>query len=199
MQIYNSILENFIKVELYNLTLQDVDEMIEIQKQTDIKSYVNKYKLTIDNILQYDWESRKQDRKDQLQNKNYIWVALKKDNEIIAYGCLGNLNNKTINLYNIMVRPDYQNQKLGSFIVNYLLQKAPLKKIELETTIAKDFYKKFGFKSYKDNTFKMYLNNQLKQTKLKKKMPEGIEINSTNEQINEIVINTHLPKYDPKK
>lgn len=88
--------------------------------------------------------------------KNTLYsVTIYDDNKIIGYGRL--IGDKTIFLYiqDVMVIPEYQNKKIGTKIVNLLIDKVnEYKKINpnirtyLGASKGKEkFYEKFGFKT----------------------------------------------------
>jgi|GEM_PF-3820260 len=58
----------------------------------------------------------------------------------------------------MIVDPEFQGKGVGSKILKDLLGKSPLKPIELQTTLAGEFYKKFGFRYLPAGSDKMYLS-----------------------------------------
>jgi ribosomal protein S18 acetylase RimI-like enzyme len=84
-----------------------------------------------------------------------FFVALL-NNEIIGMGGLLKVNNQTAEVKRMRVSIKYQNQSIGSLILESLIQKAKklgYKKIVLDTTenmlAAQRLYEKFGFKEFK--------------------------------------------------
>lgn len=92
-----------------------------------------------------------------LKNSLYC-VCIYDDNNIIGFGRI--IGDKTIFLYiqDIMVLPKYQSQKIGTKIMNILIDKInELKEVNpyIRTYLGasknkENFYKKFGFKSRSD-------------------------------------------------
>ena len=92
-----------------------------------------------------------------LKNSLYC-VCIYDDNNIIGFGRI--IGDKTIFLYiqDIMVLPKYQSQKIGTKIMNMIIDRInEFKKVNpnIRTYLGasknkEDFYKKFGFKSRSD-------------------------------------------------
>ena len=105
-----------------------------------------------------DWGKRNNIIVEQaLENTLYSICAY--DNEqIVGYGRI--IGDKTIFLYiqDIMVNPKYQNKKIGTYIMNNILDKiAEYKKVNPDIRVylgaskgKEDFYKKFGFITRKE-------------------------------------------------
>lgn len=91
-------------------------------------------------------------------NNTLYSVSVYDDNKIIGYGRI--IGDKTIFLYiqDIMVIPEYQGKKIGTMIMNYILEKVTeYKKVNpnirtyLGASKGKEhFYKKFDFKTRSD-------------------------------------------------
>ena len=91
-------------------------------------------------------------------NNTLYSISVYDDNKIVGYGRI--IGDKTIFLYiqDIMVIPEYQGNKIGTKIMNALLEKIKEYKIinpNLRTYLGaskekEGFYEKFGFKTRKD-------------------------------------------------
>ena len=91
-------------------------------------------------------------------DNTYYSVSIYDDNQIIGYGRLIGDTICFMYLHDIMVLPRYQHQKIGTMIMNKLLDKVnELKKENPDIRVylgaskgKEDFYKKFGFIKRKD-------------------------------------------------
>lgn len=102
-----------------------------------------------------NWGTRKTSVIEEALNNTLYSVSIYDDEKIIGYGRI--IGDKTIFLYiqDVMVVPEYQKKKIGTMIMNKLLEKIKeYKKINpgirtyLGASQGKEgFYKKFGFKT----------------------------------------------------
>ena len=123
------------------------------------------FKENIDNVKEFNylydivgWGAHEESVSKKALGHNIYSVSVYDNDEIIGYGRL--IGDETIFLYihDIMVDPKYQNKKIGTEIMNRLLNKInELKKINPSLRVylgasknREDFYKKFGFVTRKE-------------------------------------------------
>lgn len=120
---------------------------------------IDENKISIDNFnyltAKVGWGIRDNNIVNEALNHTLYSVSIYDDNKIVGYGRI--IGDKTIFLYiqDIMVIPEYQGKKIGTMIMNSLLNKVnEYKKINpnirtyLGASQGKEgFYKKFGFKT----------------------------------------------------
>lgn len=91
-------------------------------------------------------------------NNTYYSVSIYEDEQIIGYGRLIGDGICFMYIHDVMVKPEYQNKKIGTMIMNKLIEKIELIKEE-NTDIRvylgaskgkEEFYKKFGFVKRED-------------------------------------------------
>lgn len=119
-----------------------------------------KIKENINNIdefnLLYDlvgWGAYDKEISKKALNNTYYSVSIYDDNKIIGYGRLIGNCICFMYIHDIMVIPEYQNKKIGTSIMNKLIEKIenikkenPDVRVYLGASKGKeDFYKKFGF------------------------------------------------------
>lgn len=91
-------------------------------------------------------------------NNTYYSISIYDDNKIIGYGRLIGDSICFMHIHDVMVVPEYQNKKIGTKIMNQLIEKIeaikkenPDMRVYLGASKGKeDFYKKFGFIERKD-------------------------------------------------
>lgn len=91
-------------------------------------------------------------------NNTYYSISIYDDNKIIGYGRLIGDSICFMYIHDVMVVPEYQNKKIGTKIMNQLIEKIeaikkenPDMRVYLGASKGKeDFYKKFGFIERKD-------------------------------------------------
>lgn len=91
-------------------------------------------------------------------NNTYYSISIYDDNKIIGYGRLIGDSICFMYIHDVMVVPEYQNKKIGTRIMNKLIEKIetikrenPDMRVYLGASKGKeDFYKKFGFIERKD-------------------------------------------------
>ena len=136
-----------LEISLRKPSLEDVQEMIQIQKETYIKNYVNdKYKATLEEIEKQDWELRKQEKINFIKDKNCYGLVLEKSKKILGYGFVIKTDRPESEIRNLIIKPEYQKLGYGSLILKNLISNTSAKKIIAKTTVADKFYEKFGFK-----------------------------------------------------
>jgi len=116
------------------------------------KISVNDFNYLTDRV---GWDTRDVKIVEEALNNTLYSVSVYDDNKIIGYGRI--IVDKTIFLYiqDIMVIPEYQGKKIGSKIMNVLLNKIEeYKKVNpnIRTYLGaskgkEEFYEKFGFKT----------------------------------------------------
>jgi len=123
------------EIEIRKVQLTDLDEIYEIEKE-NFKCCWSKEFIKFNICLP------------EYVRKFYTAV---KEKRIVGYIVCW-LSDKTAHIYNISVKKDYQNQGIGSFLLEYLLEE--LKKDGFNTVVlevrksnlkAISLYKKFGF------------------------------------------------------
>jgi ribosomal-protein-alanine N-acetyltransferase len=123
------------EIEIRKVQLSDLDEIYKIEQENFIHCWSKEF-------IQFNIQLPEYIRK--------FYVAVK-ENKIVGYIVCW-LSDKTAHIYNISVKKDYQNQGIGSFLLEYLLEE--LKKIGFNTVVlevrksnskAISLYKKFGF------------------------------------------------------
>lgn len=91
-------------------------------------------------------------------NNTYYSVSIYDDEQIIGYGRLIGDGICFMYIHDVMVKPEYQNKKIGTMIMNKLIEKIELIKEE-NTDIRvylgaskgkEEFYEKFGFVKRED-------------------------------------------------
>jgi GNAT superfamily N-acetyltransferase len=125
----------------------DLDEMVEIKKQAYLKSWITgDHAITADEILHLDWTEHKKDMETLLSIRRMVSQAAVCDGCLVGFGILIPVSEGYL-VRNMFVHPDYQDQGIGSHIMNYLIHQAPLgETVWLSTSRASKFYHKFGFK-----------------------------------------------------
>ena len=104
------------------------------------------------------WGAYDNDITKQALDNTYYSVSVYDNNKIIGYGRLIGDTICFMYIHDIMVLPTYQNQKIGTLIMNKLLDKVnELKKINPDIRVylgaskgKEGFYKHFGFVDRKD-------------------------------------------------
>lgn len=101
------------------------------------------------------WGTRNVEVVEEALNNTLYSVSVYDDDKIIGYGRI--IGDKTIFLYiqDIMVIPEYQGKKIGTQIMNILLDKVSeykLQNADIRTYLGaskgkEEFYKRFGFQS----------------------------------------------------
>ncbi len=94
----------------------------------------------------------------QALDNTYYSVSIYDENKIIGYGRLIGDTICFMYIHDVMVLPEYQNRKVGTLIMNKLLEKInELKKVNPDIRVylgaskgKEDFYKHFGFVERKD-------------------------------------------------
>lgn len=119
-----------------------------------------KIKENINNIdefnLLYDlvgWGAYDKEISKKALNNTYYSVSIYDDNKIIGYGRLIGDGICFMYIHDVMVIPEYQNKKIGTSIMNKLIEKIefikrenPDMRVYLGASKGKEgFYKKFGF------------------------------------------------------
>lgn len=122
-------------------------------------------KENIKNIDEYnlmykkvDWGERDKEVVKEALNNTLYSISVYENEEIIGYGRI--IGDKTIFLYiqDVMVDPQYQGKKIGTMIINKLIEKIneykkinPKIRVYLGASKNKEgFYKKFGFITRKE-------------------------------------------------
>ena len=104
------------------------------------------------------WEAYDDSITKQALDNTYYSVSVYDDDKIIGYGRLIGDTICFMYIHDIMVLPEYQNQKIGTLIMNKLMDKVhELQKIDSDIRVylgaskgKEDFYKRFGFIERKD-------------------------------------------------
>lgn len=104
------------------------------------------------------WEAYDDSITKQALDNTYYSVSVYDDDKIIGYGRLIGDTICFMYIHDIMVLPEYQNQKIGTLIMNKLMDKVhELQKINPDIRVylgaskgKEDFYKRFGFIERKD-------------------------------------------------
>ena len=104
------------------------------------------------------WEAYDGSITKQALDNTYYSVSVYDDDKIIGYGRLIGDTICFMYIHDIMVLPEYQNQKIGTLIMNKLMDKVhELQKINPDIRVylgaskgKEDFYKRFGFIERKD-------------------------------------------------
>lgn len=104
------------------------------------------------------WESYDNSITKQALNNTYYSLSVYDDDKIIGYGRLIGDTICFMYIHDVMVIPDYQNKKIGTMIMNKLIDKIreikkenPDMRVYLGASKGKEeFYKKFGFVERKD-------------------------------------------------
>ena len=99
------------------------------------------------------WEAYDDSITKQALDNTYYSVSIYDDDKIIGYGRLIGDTICFMYIHDIMVLPEYQNQKTGTLIMNKLMDKVhELQKINPDIRVylgaskgKEDFYKRFGF------------------------------------------------------
>ena len=97
--------------------------------------------------LSVNWNSGKYPNKLYESIKNSTFKIFAYDNDKLV-GLVAGLSDNCINLFisYLVVNPDYQNQKIGSTLLNKVINKKEFNRIQLITESKdKDFYLKNGF------------------------------------------------------
>lgn len=109
---------------------------------------------SISNILTYEFDDfwNYNVFKSELENENSKYVVAKLNNEIIGFGGIW-FSVDDIHITNIVVKKTYRNQKIGSLILNNLIemcknqvQKSITLEVNSSNIPAQKLYQKFGFK-----------------------------------------------------
>lgn len=111
---------------------------------------VEKYNLLYDLV---GWGSYDKEISKKALNNTYYSVSIYDENKIIGYGRLIGDGICFMHIHDVMVIPEYQNKKIGTSIMNKLLEKIkeikkenPDLRVYLGASKGKEgFYKKFGF------------------------------------------------------
>lgn len=120
---------------------------------------------SISNILTYEFDDfwNYSVFKSELENENSKYVVAKLNNEIIGFGGIW-FSVDDIHITNIVVKKIYRNQKIGSLILNTLIdmcknkvQKSITLEVNSNNIPAQKLYQKFGFKTA--GIRKKYYNN----------------------------------------
>lgn len=120
---------------------------------------------SINNILTYEFDDfwNYSVFKSELENENSKYVVAKLNNEIIGFGGIW-FSVDDIHITNIVVKKIYRNQKIGSLILNTLIdmcknqvQKSITLEVNSSNIPAQKLYQKFGFKTA--GIRKKYYNN----------------------------------------
>lgn len=120
---------------------------------------------SINNILTYEFDDfwNYSVFKSELENENSKYVVAKLNNEIIGFGGIW-FSVDDIHITNIVVKKIYRNQKIGSLILNTLIdmcknqvQKYITLEVNSSNIPAQKLYQKFGFKIV--GIRKKYYNN----------------------------------------
>ena len=104
------------------------------------------------------WESYDDNITERALKNTYYSVSIYDDNKIVGYGRLIGDTICFMYIHDVMVIPEYQDRKIGSMIMNKLLDKIeeikktnPDMRVYLGASEGKEeFYKKFGFIERKD-------------------------------------------------
>lgn len=109
---------------------------------------------SIKNILTYEFDDfwNYNVFKSELENENSKYVVAKLNNQIIGFGGIW-FSVDDIHITNIVVKKTYRNQKIGSLILNTLIdmcknqvQKSITLEVNSSNIPAQKLYQKFGFK-----------------------------------------------------
>lgn len=111
---------------------------------------VEEYNLLYDLV---GWGSYDKEISKKALNNTYYSVSIYDENKIIGYGRLIGDGICFMHIHDVMVIPEYQNKKIGTSIMNKLLEKIkeikkenPDLRVYLGASKGKEgFYKKFGF------------------------------------------------------
>lgn len=101
--------------------------------------------------------------KSELENKNSMYIAAKLNNQIVGFAGIW-FSVDDIHITNIVVKKNCRNQKIGSFMLNNLIelcenrtQKSITLEVNSNNIPAQKLYHKFGFKNV--GIRKKYYNN----------------------------------------
>ena len=111
---------------------------------------VNEFNLLYDLV---GWGAYDEEISKKALNNTYYSVSIYDDNKIIGYGRLIGDSICFMYIHDVMVKPEYQNKKIGTTIMNKLIEKIdgikkenPYVRVYLGASKGKEgFYKKFGF------------------------------------------------------
>lgn len=111
---------------------------------------VNEFNLLYDLV---GWGAYDEETSKKALNNTYYSVSIYDDNKIIGYGRLIGDSICFMYIHDVMVKPEYQNKKIGTIIMNKLIEKIdgikkenPYVRVYLGASKGKEgFYKKFGF------------------------------------------------------
>lgn len=111
---------------------------------------VNEFNLLYDLV---GWGAYDEETSKKALNNTYYSVSIYDDNKIIGYGRLIGDSILFMYIHDVMVKPEYQNKKIGTIIMNKLIEKIddikkenPYVRVYLGASKGKEgFYKKFGF------------------------------------------------------
>ncbi len=124
-----------------------------------------KLKENVNNVdefnLLYDlvgWDSYDKKISQKALNNTFYSISIYDDEQIIGYGRLIGDGICFMYIHDVMVKPEYQNKKIGTMIMNKLIEKIELIKKEnsdirvyLGASKGKEgFYEKFGFVKRED-------------------------------------------------
>lgn len=104
------------------------------------------------------WGSYSDNISQKALNNSFYTVSVYDDDKIVGFGRLIGDEICFIYIQDVMVKPEYQNKKIGTMIMNNLLDKVndilkenPDARVYLGSSLGKeDFYKKFGFVTRKE-------------------------------------------------
>ena len=127
------------QIQIQKANIEDLDEIIQIQKDCYLADYGQ------DGLEKAPWEIIRADKVKWLQfDKNKFLIAVE-NKEIIASIALID-QDSNYKLVSFFVKPQRQNQGIGTFLIQSLLsQIKEAKDIILKTNNAQKFYEKFGF------------------------------------------------------
>lgn len=111
---------------------------------------VNEFNLLYDLV---GWGAYDEETSKKVLNNTYYSVSIYDDNKIIGYGRLIGDSICFMYIHDVMVKPEYQNKKIGTIIMNKLIDKIddikkenPYVMVYLGASKGKEgFYEKFGF------------------------------------------------------
>lgn len=111
---------------------------------------VNEFNLLYDLV---GWGAYDEETSKKALNNTYYSVSIYDDNKIVGYGRLIGDSICFMYVHDVMVKPEYQNKKIGTIIMNKLIEKIdeikqenPYVRVYLGASKGKEgFYKKFGF------------------------------------------------------
>ena len=124
--------------------------MIEMIKIKENINDVEEFNYLYDAV---EWASYDIEISQKALNNTYYSISVYDDNQIIGYGRLIGDGICFMYIHDVMVKPDYQNKKIGTMIMNKLVEQLEIIKKEnpdmrayLGASKGKEkFYKKFGF------------------------------------------------------